>query len=642
MYKQYYAHLGGKMDTKNNPAVYYFHQGTNYESYRYFGVHPSKNGYVFRVWAPHALSVSVVGDFNHWDDSHSPMHLLNEQGVWECFLSCVKEFDNYKYSIRTKDGRTLLKADPFAFHTETPPGNASKIYDISGYSWNDESWERRYVPNPFQSPMNIYELHLGSWRRHPDGNVFTYHELADDLSQYLSDMGYTHVELLPVSEHPFDGSWGYQVTGYFAPTSRYGTPKEFMYFVDKMHQNGIGVIMDWVPAHFPKDAFGLYEFDGTLCYEDSNPLRREHKSWGTRIFDYGKPEIQSFLISSALNWLDTYHIDGLRVDAVASMLYLDYDRKDGEWAPNSHGGRENLEAIAFLQKLNTQIFSRYPHAIMAAEESTAWPMVTKPVSAGGLGFNFKWNMGWMNDTISYNETDPLFRKGVHNKLTFSMMYAYSENYILPISHDEVVHGKRSMIGKMPGDYNQQFANLKVFYAYMYAHPGKKLLFMGNEIAQFIEWRYYEQLDWLLLQYEKHSQFQKFMKNLNWIYKEESPFWELDDTWDGFQWINVDDSSQNCLSFLRKDRLGNDIVCVFNFAPVERQVYRIGVPRSGVYSVFMDTDDLQYGGSNEASLIKYKSVKEECNGFKYSIDLKLAPMSALYIKAPKHHTRGETK
>ena len=324
------------------------------------------------------------------------------------------------------------------------------------------------------------------------------------------------------------------------------------------------------------------------------------------------------------------------------MLYLDYDRKDGEWAPNSHGGRENLEAIAFLQKLNTQIFSRYPHAIMAAEESTAWPMVTKPVSAGGLGFNFKWNMGWMNDTISYNETDPLFRKGVHNKLTFSMMYAYSENYILPISHDEVVHGKRSMIGKMPGDYNQQFANLKVFYAYMYAHPGKKLLFMGNEIAQFIEWRYYEQLDWLLLQYEKHSQFQKFMKNLNWIYKEESPFWELDDTWDGFQWINVDDSSQNCLSFLRKDRLGNDIVCVFNFAPVERQVYRIGVPRSGVYSVFMDTDDLQYGGSNEASLIKYKSVKEECNGFKYSIDLKLAPMSALYIKAPKHHTRGETK
>ena len=630
------------MANDNNPALYYFHQGTNYESFRYFGLHFDGDQAVFRVWAPHAASVSVVGDFNNWDKNADPMHRLNDNGVLECFVSDVHEFQAYKYSIDTKDGRTLLKTDPFAVHCETPPGTASKIYDISGYEWHDQKWQQRYVTNPFESPMNIYEVHLGSWKRHPDGNVFSYAELAKDLSEYVTEMGYTHVEFLPVSEYPFDGSWGYQVTGYFAPTSRFGTPKDFMYLVDVLHQHGIGVIMDWVPAHFPKDAHGLYEFDGTICYEDANPFRREHKSWGTRIFDYGKPEIQSFLISSAINWLENYHIDGLRVDAVASMLYLDYDRKDGEWAPNSRGGRENLEAIAFLQKLNEQVYAHAPHAIMAAEESTAWPMVTKPVSMGGLGFNFKWNMGWMNDTLAYNQTDPYFRKGIHNKLTFSMMYAYSENYILPISHDEVVHGKRSMIGKMPGDYEMQFANLRTFYAYMFAHPGKKLNFMGNELAQFIEWRYNEQLDWLLFDFEKHKLFHDFMKKLNWMYKMESPFWDLDDTWDGFRWINADDNAQNVLSFLRLDRLGNGIACVFNFAPVDRAEYRIGVPNPGVYHLILDTSDPIYGGSNTSLEESFKADKTECNGFPYSIKVHLAPMAALYIAIPKRKKRGKSE
>lgn len=630
------------MANDNNPALYYFHQGTNYESFRYFGLHFDGGQAVFRVWAPHAVSVSVVGDFNNWDKTINPMHRLNDGGVWECFVYDVHEYQAYKYSIETKDGRTLLKTDPFAVHCETPPGTASKVYDISGYEWHDQKWQNRYVTNLFESPMNIYEVHLGSWKRHPDGNVYSYAELAKDLSDYVTEMGYTHVEFLPVSEYPFDGSWGYQVTGYFAPTSRFGTPKDFMYLVDVLHQHGIGVILDWVPAHFPKDAHGLYEFDGTICYEDANPYRREHKSWGTRIFDYGKPEIQSFLISSAINWLENYHIDGLRVDAVASMLYLDYDRKDGEWSPNSRGGRENLEAIAFLQKLNEQVYAHSPHAIMAAEESTAWPMVTKPVSMGGLGFNFKWNMGWMNDTLSYNQTDPYFRKGIHNKLTFSMMYAYSENYILPISHDEVVHGKRSMIGKMPGDYEMQFANLRTFYAYMFAHPGKKLIFMGNELAQFIEWRYNEQLDWLLFDFEKHKLFHEFMKKLNWLYKMESPFWDLDDTWDGFRWINADDSAQNVLSFLRLDRLGNGIACVFNFAPVDRAEYRIGVPNPGVYHLIMDTSDSNYGGSNHALEESFKAERTECNGFPYSIKVHLAPMAALYIAIPKRKKRGKSE
>jgi len=633
------------MSLSNNPAAFYFHQGTNYESYRYFGAHPDvqngEDGVVFRVWAPHAKSVTVTGSFNDWDTSCDPMSQIADSGIWELFIPGVLQFDSYKYFITAKDGQHLYKADPFAFHAETAPGNASKFFDISGYQWNDQEWQNRELSSPFDKPMNIYEVHLGSWKMHDDGAVYSYRDVADELSEYVSDMGYTHIELMPLSEYPFDGSWGYQVTGYFAPTSRYGTPHDFMYFVDKMHQKNIGVIMDWVPAHFPKDAHGLCEFDGGYCYEDSNPLRMEHKGWGTRVFDFGKTEVQSFLVSSAVNWFDTYHIDGLRVDAVASMLYLDYDRKDGEWSPNSKGGRENLEAIAFLQKLNEQVFARFPHAIMAAEESTAWPMVTKPASIGGLGFNFKWNMGWMNDCLSYNETDPFFRKGIHNKLTFSMMYAYSENYILPISHDEVVHGKRSMIEKMPGDYDQKFSNLRAFYAYMFAHPGKKLTFMGCELAQFIEWRYYEGLDWVLLDYDKHRRFQAYMKKLFHLYKSGPAFWEQDDSWDGFQWINADDNEKNCISFVRYAKNGDAVVVLCNFAPVARKYYRIGVPYPGNYLITLDSDSTEFGGSNKPNILSYKSDETPYNGFENSICVDLPPMSALYLEAPNSSIRRNT-
>ncbi|MBR2740047.1 MAG: 1,4-alpha-glucan branching protein GlgB [Oscillospiraceae bacterium] len=624
------------MSKSNNPAVFYFHQGTNYESYRYFGSHrdfrDGKEGAVFRVWAPHAASVHVTGSFNEWSTDASPMNKISDGGVWECFIPGVLQFDSYKYCIVTADGRELYKADPFSVHAETAPGTASKFYDLTGYEWNDSEWQNRDYDPSFNQPMNIYEVHLGSWKRHDDGSVLSYRDLADQLSDYVSEMGYTHIELMPVSEYPFDGSWGYQVTGYFAPTSRYGTPQDFMYFIDRMHQKNIGVIMDWVPAHFPKDAHGLCEFDGGYCYEDSNPLRMEHKEWGTRVFDFGKTEVQSFLVSSAVNWLDTYHLDGLRVDAVASMLYLDYDRRDGEWAPNAKGGRENLEAIAFLQKLNEQIFARFPNAIMAAEESTAWPMVTKPVSVGGLGFNYKWNMGWMNDSLSYCETDPFFRKGVHNKLTFSMMYAYSENYILPISHDEVVHGKRSMIDKMPGDYDQKFANLRAFYAYMFAHPGKKLTFMGNEFAQFIEWRYAEGLDWLLLDYDKHRRFRSFMKELFNIYRSVSAFWDQDDSWDGFQWINADDAERNCLSFIRYASDGSAVVVLCNFAPVERKYYRLGVPYKGSYRIILNSQSADFGGSIKPGVLSYKSDETPCNGFDNSVCVDLPPMSAIYLEA----------
>lgn len=624
------------MSKSNNPAVFYFHQGTNYESYRYFGSHrdfrDGKEGAVFRVWAPNAASVHVTGSFNEWSTDASPMTKISDGGVWECFIPGVLQFDSYKYCIVTADGRELYKADPFAVHSETAPGTASKFYDLTGYEWNDGEWQNRGYDPSFNQPMNIYEVHLGSWKRNDDGSVLSYRDLADQLSDYVSEMGYTHIELMPVSEYPFDGSWGYQVTGYFAPTSRYGTPQDFMYFIDRMHQKNIGVIMDWVPAHFPKDAHGLCEFDGGYCYEDSNPLRMEHKEWGTRVFDFGKTEVQSFLVSSAVNWLDTYHLDGLRVDAVASMLYLDYDRRDGEWAPNAKGGRENLEAIAFLQKLNEQIFARFPNAIMAAEESTAWPMVTKPVSVGGLGFNYKWNMGWMNDSLSYCETDPFFRKGVHNKLTFSMMYAYSENYILPISHDEVVHGKRSMIEKMPGDYDQKFANLRAFYAYMFAHPGKKLTFMGNEFAQFIEWRYAEGLDWLLLDYDKHRRFRSFMKELFNIYRSIPAFWDQDDSWDGFQWINADDAERNCLSFIRYASDGSAVVVLCNFAPVERKYYRLGVPYKGSYRIILNSQSADFGGSIKPGVLSYKSDETPCNGFDNSVCVDLPPMSAVYLEA----------
>lgn len=617
--------------------TYLFKQGTNYESWRFLGAHLterySKQGVLFRVWAPRAKAVSLVGDFNSWIPGATPLTNQENSGVWEAFVEGLGAYDIYKYCITTPADELVFKADPYALHTETRPSNGSKVYDIDGYAWGDGAWRKKCkAQNPLAAPMNIYELHAGSWRTYPDGNPFNYRELAGELVPYLKDMGYTHVELMPLMEYPFDGSWGYQVTGYFAPTSRYGTPKDFMAFVDLCHQNDIGVLMDWVPAHFPKDQFGLYQFDGTPCYEDQNPLRAEHKEWGTMVFDYARPEVQSFLISSALFWLEQYHIDGLRVDAVASMLYLDYNRKQGEWQPNRYGDNKNLEAIAFLQKLNTEIFARHPHALMIAEESTAFPLVSRPVADGGLGFNFKWNMGWMNDMLSYMSTDPLFRSGNHNKVTFSFFYAFSENFVLPISHDEVVHGKCSLINKMPGDYDQKFANLRAFYGYMMAHPGKKLLFMGQEFAQFIEWNENQQLDWLLLDYDRHRQMQDYVRQLNHLYQKTPALWQDDFTWDGFQWIVPDDASQSVLAFLRRDKKGREVIAIINFAPVLRENYRIGVPRMGAYAELLNSDDVRFGGGGAVNP-PLKAEQVPMHGQEQSIVLRIPPMAAVLFSTP---------
>lgn len=629
------------MNKKSKEAdfpVYLFHQGNNFEAYRFLGAHivqeAGESGAVFRTWAPHAKAVSVVGDFNSWVAGSHPMRALGKTGIWEAFIPGVQQYDVYKYCITTQEDELLFKADPYAFHAETRPSNASKVYDLEGYAWGDEGWQKAQKrQNSIAGPLNIYEMHMGSWKQKEGGQPYNYSELADVLVPYLRDMGYTHVELLPVTEYPFDGSWGYQVSGYFAPTSRYGTPKDFMAFVDKCHQGGLGVIMDWVPAHFPKDAHGLYMYDGKPCYEDPNPRRGEHKEWGTMVFNYGLPEVQSFLVSSALFWLEQYHIDGLRVDAVASMLYLDYNRKDGEWEPNKDGGKENLEAIAFLRKLNGAVLGRHPHKLMIAEESTAWPMVSKPPQDGGLGFNFKWNMGWMNDMLGYMSTDPLFRAGNHNKLTFSFFYAFSENFILPISHDEVVHGKCSLINKMPGDYEQKFAGLRTFFGYMMAHPGKKLMFMGQEFGQFIEWNEAHQLDWLLLGYERHAQLQQYVRALNGIYNETPALWQDDFSWNGFQWIVPDDSSQSIIVFLRRDESGNEVICVANFAPVLRPDYRFGVPNPGTYTELLNSDAKEFGGTGVCNG-PVKAVKKPMHGFEHYISVKVPPMAAVLFRVPK--------
>lgn len=624
-----------KKHSENDVPLYLFHEGSNSNAYEYFGSHrKNKNTVVFRVWAPDAKNVSVTGDFNDWSETENPMKpLKNSGGVWEAEIKNIKPYDMYKYCITAADGRTLMKCDPYGFHMETRPGTATKYYEIDDcYEWHDEKWvEGRNGKNIYESPVNIYEIHAGSWKQYDDGNFYSYRALADSLVPYVKKMGYTHIEFMPLTEYPFDGSWGYQVTGYFAATSRYGEPKDLMYLVDKCHANGIGVILDWVPAHFPKDANGLYEFDGGPLYEYSDPRKGEHYGWGTRVFDFGKNEVRSFLMSSASFWLKKYHLDGIRIDAVASMLYLDYDRKDGEWVPNKNGGNENLEAVEFLQKLNENIFRDFPYAMMIAEESTSWPMVTKPVFSGGLGFNFKWNMGWMNDILRYFSLDGFFRKYNHDCITFSMFYAFSENFVLPISHDEVVHGKKSLIDKMPGSYDEKFAGVRAFLGYMMAHPGKKLMFMGQEFGQFIEWNYEKGLDWLLLDYPKHRALQNYFKKINEFYKANPAFWQIDYSWEGFSWISSDDKDNSVIAFRRIDEKGKEIIVVCNFTNVERCDYRIGIPKKGVYKIVFNSDDVDFGGEGKGNKGKLKTESINMHGFEQSISLDLPPMSAIYIK-----------
>ena len=614
-----------------------FAAGELYTAFDYFGCHAesrnARDGYVFRVWAPHAKSVRLVGDFNGWDTTVPEMKRVAD-GIFEAFSDQVSVYDNYKYYIERPDGTGVFKSDPYGFHMETRPGTASKVYDLRGYSWGDGVYMRSRGAKKFLNrPVNIYELHLGSWRHTAEGTVFNYADLADELVGYVKEMGYTHIELMPVSEYPYDPSWGYQVTGYYAPTSRYGTPHDFMAFVDKCHQAGIGVILDWVAAHFPKDETGLYEFDGDCCYESPDPLKNEHPDWNTRIFDYGRPEVQSFLISNAVYWIEQYHIDGLRVDAVASMLYLDYGKRGGEWRPNANGGNENLDAIAFLQNLNRVVLERNKSVLMIAEESTAFPMVTKPGYDGGLGFNFKWNMGWMNDMLDYMSIDPLGRKHNHKNITFSLTYAFSENYILPLSHDEVVHGKRSLIEKMPGEYDEKFSNLRAFYGYMMGHPGKKLLFMGGEFAQFIEWDYAKELDWMLLGYDRHRQMQQYVKDLNFFYLENAPLWQNDTDWAGFSWIVHDDADQSVIAFRRIDKKGKELICVCNFCPVRRDGYQIGVPAHGIYTPVFNSDDERYGGIG-VPLGELTSTEEPMHGLPYSISMTLPPLSTVYYQKSK--------
>ena len=613
--------------------LYLFYQGKNSEAYKFFGVHSAENNnskcHCFRVWAPNAKNVSVVGDFNKWDRNANYMEKIAD-GVWETFISGLSQFDSYKYCIETPKGKFLLKSDPYAHHFETRPGTASKIYECS-YKWTDEKWisekSKRII---YKSPVNIYEVHLGSWMHDDNDNPLSYVSFAEKIIPYMKKMSYTHIELMPLTEFPFDGSWGYQVTGYFAPTSRFGTPDDFKRMVDMFHNAGLGIIIDWVPAHFPKDACGLYEFDGTCCYEYTDERKSEHKSWGTRVFDYGKGEVCSFLISSANYWISEFHIDGIRVDAVASMLYLDYDRRDGEWCPNIYGGKENLEAIEFLKRLNEAVFLKNPDVLMIAEESTAWPMVTKPTDIGGLGFNFKWNMGWMNDMLQYMSLDPIYRAFNHDKLTFSFFYCFSENYVLPISHDEVVHGKCSMLEKMPGSYEQKCSSYRAFLAYMMAHPGKKLLFMGQEFAQTAEWNYQSQLDQNALKEDKHKKIHFYSEKLNKFYYENAPLWQNDDSWQGFSWISNDDYRQSVIAFRRFDDNGGELIVVCNFVPVERNDYKIGVPFEGEYKLVFNSDAVEFGGEGITSeLMKSKSYP--MHGFDDSISLDLAPLSVIYLK-----------
>lgn len=618
---------------KNSVPQYLFHQGTNFKSYEYFGSHfenrEGREGVVFRVWANSAESVSVIGDFNSWNSQAHPMNNIGN-GVFEIFIEGIKEFDSYKYAVKPRGKEYVEKADPFAFHAETPPKTASKVYRLEGYKWNDSAYFLNLIKGAshHNKPMNIYEVNLLSFDKKENGDYYSYVELADLLIPYLKKHGYNYIELMPVTEYPFDGSWGYQVTGYFAVTSRLGTPKDFMYFVDRFHSANIGVILDWVPAHFPKDGHGLYEFDGYPLYECPKWDRMEHETWGTRKFDFGRTEIQSFLVSSACLFFDKYHIDGIRVDAVASMLYLDYDRRPGEWEPNEYGDNKNLEAIAFLKKLNEAVHSIYPYAIMIAEESTSYNMITKPVSVGGLGFDYKWNMGWMNDVLSYVQVDPLYRKNDHNKLNFSLMYAFSEHYILPISHDEVVHGKKSLLDKQFGEYEDKFSGVRAFMGYMIGHPGKKLMFMGQEFGQFKEWAYKEGLEFFMKKYEKHFKLSQFFADINNFYLSEPCLYGDDDGWDGFEWIVPSDSDNNVLVFKRMYK-GDELICVINFSGRSMN-YRFGVSQGDYYTVF-NSDKAKYGGNSETRKSVYKSKKIAWNGQSYSIEVVLPKLSFIYLK-----------
>lgn len=616
---------------------YLFGQGTHYEIYEKLGAHPmtldGKRGVYFAVWAPHAASVSLVGDFNNWEPESHPMTLLETSGIYEIFVPGLKEGNLYKFAIVTQTGKLLFKADPYARSAEFRPGTASAVASDTPYKWSDSAWlQKRRTTNPREAAMSIYEVHLGSWRkkdREEKNGFYTYREAAVELAEYVKDMGYTHVELMGIAEHPFDGSWGYQVTGYYAPTSRYGTPEDFQYFVNYLHKKGIGVILDWVPAHFPRDAHGLADFDGQALYEYADPRKGEHPDWGTKVFDYGKHEVSNFLIANALYWVDKFHVDGLRVDAVASMLYLDYGRKDGEWIANQYGGNQNLEAIEFFRHLNSIMASRGQGAMVIAEESTAWPLVTHDPKDGGLGFTFKWNMGWMHDFLEYMKLDPYFRKFNHNKMTFGFTYFNSENFILVLSHDEVVHLKCSMINKMPGYFPDKFANLKAGYTYMMGHPGKKLLFMGQDFGQLHEWDEKVSLDWYLTEEELHSDLQHYVRDLLHIYQKYPALYESDDDWDGFQWINANDGDRSIFSFVRYAKSKRkSLLFVCNFTPMERPEYRVGVPKRGNYTLLLDNG---HGAYAPSECPVFRAVKKECDGQPFSISLPLSAYGTAILR-----------
>ena len=620
------------------PALEVFHTGDSVRAYDFLGAHlvnrNDKNGVVFRVWAPTARSVSVAGDFNNWNNEANYMYNIG-YGVWEVFVEGVKEFCTYKYCIESEYGDRLMKADPYAFHAQTRPGQASVVYDIEGYSWNDSEWfNKRKENNISSSPMNIYEIHAGSWRKYPDGNFFNYQKLADELIPYLKEMHYTHVQLMPIMEYPYDGSWGFQTTGYYAPTSRYGTPSDFMAFVDKLHGEGIGVILDWVPSNFPTDDFGLARFDGSPLYESNDPKTSKRDSWGTCLFNYARFEVTSFLVSCAMFWLDKYHIDGLRIGALSSMLYLDYGKAEGEWEPNKFGGKENLDAVDFVKRLNTAVHMYHPDVMMFAEENTSWPKLTHKIEDGGLGFDFKWNMGWMNDMLHYMSLNSMWRPFNHDSLTFSFYYAFSEKFLLPISHDEVSHGKGSLIKQMPGKYDEQFAGVRAFITYMYAHPGKKLVFMGTEIGQFDEWNHEEAIQWDLLEFEKHKKLRTFFKELNKFYLDCKPLYELDTVWKGFDWIHHDDYTNSVIAFKRTDKNGDEIVSVCNFQPIRRDEYCIGVPKYGLYDEVFNSDEERFGGSGVVNGNNIKTEVMKIHGFDQGLSLTLPPLSVIYLRCAK--------